>query len=272
MKTILNIVICYDNTREVLKYAKMLSLQKDSDKLSLIIVINKISEDISSFSDNLKNINLDIELIIPGDNLGYMNGLLYGYSHSNLVKKNSYKWIIMSNTDIAINDNNFIQKLITNTYSDDTWCIGPAVFSPNRKSYENPVCLARRSEKKIKLLITIFRIPMLNELYVTLSDYKARIKKTPKGISRYVYEVHGCFFILRDKFATYLYDKTYRALMYSEESFIAEHIFKNGKKVYYDSQLEVIHNEHSVTNSLGRKKIAKYIADSLAIILEDFYS
>jgi len=71
--------------------------------------------------------------------------------------------------------------------------------------------------------------------------------------------------------ATILDDRKFKALLYSEEAYIAELIREYNKKTYYDSNIEVIHNESAVTGKLANKKKAKYIADSLKVIRDEFY-
>ena len=86
------------------------------------------------------------------------------------------------------------------------------------------------------------------------SGVKAKLVHKKKTESRYVYEVHGSFFILKGEFAEYLKSKQFGAFIYCEEAFLAENVYHNGKKIFYDSEIEIIHLEHSVTGLMKVKK------------------
>lgn len=269
---LLNIVICYNNATEVVEYYKELFSLDDGNKIGYVVVINSASdEDIKS----LENFSINYEHVYvfnPGKNLGYMNGLLYGYrsykDQTHLVPK----YIIMSNTDIKFSDKSFANKLITKHYPSDIACIGPSILVNEYNSYDNPVSDNRYSIKQINRWINIFSTPVLRELYVTASFIKPKFYKRKKdNISRYVYEVHGCFFILSSMFAEYLKDKEYGVLLYSEETFISENVFHNNWKSYYDSELEVIHMEHATTSKLRPSRRAQLSAESMIWIRDSYF-
>ena len=273
MKKIINIVICYNNPHEVAEYAKKLKELKYSSNITLVVVVNSIDSDQFYVLEKLKKEQwFEVLIAIPSQNLGYMNGLLFGYKEYKSIHSSVPDLVIMSNTDIKYDDKLFLERLMMTQYSDEVYAIGPAVYSQARKSFENPVAYTRRTLSEINRLIFILDIPVIRTLYLFASDVKARIKKTGRGVSDNVYEVHGCYFILKGVFAELIKEKKYGALMYSEEAFISEEIYKLGKKEFYDSELYIEHLEHSVTGLLGAKKIAKYIVESMKVIKKEYYS
>jgi GT2 family glycosyltransferase len=273
MKKIVNVVICYDNMSEIIEYAFSLSVQKGFEELSLVVVVNKLTNTtISELKHNLSDLPYEVLVVTKNENLGYMNGLIFGYQQYRKHCDTIPDYVIMSNTDIKYPNDNFLIELSDREYDKDIWCIGPSVYSPNKDSYDNPVSYERRLKSQIERLIWIFSIPILNVTYITLSDIKASIKKPHKQNSSMVYQVHGCFFVITGEYAEFMKDKVYGALLYSEEAFVSELVYQNRKKIYYDSNLEVQHIEHTVTGKINKKKIAKYLADSMSVIKRDFYN
>lgn len=269
---LLNIVICYNNATEVVDYYQELLSLDDGNKIGYVVVINSASdEDIKS----LEKFSIKYEHVYvynPGKNLGYMNGLLHGYrsyrDQTHLVPK----FVIMSNTDIKFSDKSFAKKLMAKQYPNDLACIGPSIHVNKFNSYDNPVSENRYTKKQINRWIRIFSTPILREMYVTASFIKPKFYKRKKdNISRYVYEVHGCFFILTSMFSEYIKDKEYGVLLYSEETFISENVFQNKWKSYYDSELEVSHMEHATTSKLSPKKRAQLSAESMIWIRDSYF-
>ena len=273
MIEILNTIICYNNPDEVIQYVKKVSLLKSSEKVAIAVVINKLENlDSKELETKLAQINIASFVVEPMTNLGYMNGMIKGYQEF-LERYNSadLKYIIMSNTDINYPDSNFLDSLLSRNYEEDIWSIGPAVYAPERKTFDNPVCETRRSKLDVIKTIRIFRTPLLNEVYFHLSNLKGKIKKVPRGSSHKVYEVHGCYFVIKKTLGDLMIKNPFGALLYSEESYVAEMVWHNGKSGYYDAELLVEHVEHTVTGKLDYKRLSKYIAESMEVILKDFY-
>lgn len=268
---ILNTIICYNNSEEVIRYISSI-LEREKERISFSVVINKGTdkdlEELRRVSESLYPGKVFI--YDPGKNLGYLNGMLYGYRE--YIKMHSRPdFIIMSNTDIEIPDIGIYQYL-EEKYSNTTiGCIGPSIYVKHRNVYDNPVCKERRTKREVDKIIHIMSIPVLRGVYVNLSDIKNRFSRKEKTKSGYVYEVHGCFFVLTQPFIRTIEDVDYGALMYSEEAYISESIIKNGFKTYYDSEIEVIHLEHTVTKGLKGEGIAKHILKSMKVIKETFY-
>ncbi|MFK9094231.1 hypothetical protein [Bacillus salipaludis] len=272
MKQIVNVVINYANEDEVLVYAEHLSKQTIASNITLVIVVNKEGAiGIDGFKNKLDEIALDILVFDPNENLGYMNGLIYGYRQYYKEVQDLPTWVVMSNTDIAYSSYSFFEDFLGTDYTEDTWCIGPSVYSPAKNSYDNPKSTERYSIKELNRRIFIFEHPSVSYFYKRLADLKAKLVKNKRRDSQFVYSVHGCFFIVRNEFSEVLKSRKYKSLMYSEEAYIAEITRAYGKRCYYDSTIEIIHNENTVTSKLGIRKISKYLADSLKVIRDEFF-
>lgn len=271
MSSIISVVICYNNAQEVYTYAQNIDKLNNSAPISLVVVINSASSEDRTILDSIKEaVSFTVMICEPKGNLGYMKGLIFGYECYKRRTEAIPDYVIMGNTDIEIADCEFFNKLSNTKYKEDYWCIGPSVYTKETHNYDNPISYFRRSVKEIDSLI--FRFTRFRGLYVLLSLAKAKLMSSKeKKSSSEVYEVHGCFFILKGDCAEHLSEHYFEPLMYSEETYIAEIIYENQKKEYYDSNLEVIHLEHTVTGKLNKKKIAYYLAESMKYIKKEFY-
>lgn len=266
MKSILNCIIYYDNYQEVSEYIIQLEQQSLNSKIKLSITVNK---DTNRQAYLLKSSLIEIELNDPKDNIGYLNGLFYGFE-KNIHDSDFFKWIVFSNTDIEIEDTKFFEKLLSTNYSEDTFCVAPSVYEKNNKVYENPQYYERYSAKSLKKRIFIFSQPVISKYYMKAAIYKSKIAKKEKKKSSFVYSAHGSYFMLKPKFLNEI-NRKYMSLLYSEEAFIAEEIRLSGGKIFYDNNIEVVHNESQTTSKLGNKRKSKLIADSLSKIYDMYF-
>lgn len=269
---VINIVVSYANEHEVLEYAKRLSMQSISEDISLVIVINKIGiMPEEQFVSELKKIKIDTHIYNPNKNLGYLNGLIYGY---NAYSKDNdiLRWIVMSNTDINFPDNHFFEMFLKKEYDKDTWLVGPSVYSPETGSYENPQYDDRHTINSINKRIFVFSRPILAYYYLKMAKIKAKVIRKGKQKSKFSYSVHGCFFFVDKEFIKVIKNKEYGALMYTEEAYLAEFVRLNNKKCYYNSEIEVVHEGSTVTGKLEIKRKAGYFLESLEFLKREFYS
>lgn len=268
---IINIVICYNNADEVIQYHQEIVNCQEGVSVGYIVVINKeTNEKVHQIKEYSKGKN--VYIYNPQKNLGYMNGLIYGYRKFREDTGEIPLYVIMSNTDIKFVHNKFFVVLQKKEYDDDVWCVGPSILVYEHGSYDNPVSIERYTSNYIKTLIRRFSTPLFREVYVILAFLKPRwVKKRREIKSRKVYEVHGCFFILTGEFAEHLKRKEYGALLYSEETFVAENVYIMNKVEYYDADLEIVHLEHSATSKLKPRQRAKHMEKSMKWIYNKYF-
>lgn len=272
MKRIVHTVILYTNEEEVFAHASDLSRQTAAEDIALVIVVNKAGDtQLENFRIRLSTLPLEIFIYDPNQNLGYLNGTIYGYNRYCQDTQDVPEWVVVSNTDIEFSNNLFYEDFLQTVYGEDVWCVAPSVYNSKNKSYDNPEYIDRCTTKKIDNLIYIFERPFLAYLYENAAKLKRKLGRNEKNGSQFMYSAKGCFFILRNEIAMILNERKYKALMYSEESYVAELIRKSNKKTYYDSAIEVIHNESTVTSKLKVKERANHYADSLKVIRDEFY-
>lgn len=268
------IVIYYDNADEIRNFIHEVKQQKNGREVDVILVVNKGDAQAALEIKNTESQDgPNIFVFDPQENLGYLNGFLYGYNKYIEIATSTPDWVILCNTDISFKGTDFFNPLYTNAYyPDDVGCVGPSVYNPEQRDYQNPGAVHRRSRSALTKRIFIFSIPILNSLYISLSGSKYKKRITVKPTSGYVRELHGVFFAFRNQFMQYFKDKTYPPFLYSEEIFVGEHIAKANFKTYYDADYEIDHNEHTVTGrSLKYKRKARYLRDSIKYNRDTFY-
>lgn len=266
---ILNSVVCYNNEEEIIEYAKKLEKQKCHEDIRLIITMNKSAWNITEFSEVLKRLSVQSFIYTPNENLGYLNGMLYGYREYLKNSSEDYQWAIFSNTDISYVTDSFFERLSTQEYEKDIWLLGPSAVDKTG-TYLNPMRNARYSKKDIILRKKCFEHPTLSALLNLVHGLRKKSDNS-KPDSQYCYMIHGCYMILNKELADTLVKNTPWELMYAEENYLAEITRSAVKKVYYDSELEIIHEAGTVTGTVNDKLKRNMHVKSLNRLLKEFY-
>lgn len=267
-KEITNILIDYANEEEVIRYAEQLKNQ--SVRAKILVVVNRQGEKgIDYLRHELDRLCLESDIVNPQKNLGYMNGLLCGYRADHPHDG----WYILSNTDVVIRDPDFIKNFLVSEKANDPafWLIGPSIHTPAENRYSNPHMRVRPTARYYRSRIAAMRFP---HIFNALFRIKSKLNKESKGRkqeSREVYAVHGSFMFLRKELLDRLCEEPEWELLYGEEQLIAETVRKNGRKVYYDSEIEVEHNESACTGKMNIESRYALMAKSNRRILRDYY-
>ena len=259
-------VACYNNEKEIIVFARNLKTQTISDRIKLVVSCNSCF-DIEKFSADLKNEYPLSEVYNPQKNLGYLNGCLYGFQN----QTDPFKWGLISNTDIDFTSNDFFEKVLE--YQDnEIWCVGPDIVLSGRNIHQNPYRVNRPSRFDKRIRDFIFSYYCFYMIYLYLHYAKRKLRKEEKhvALSSFVYALHGSCFILRKECIDALLAENNQIFMYDEEFFIAEVVYKLGKKVFFDSSLGVLHNENQTTGKINHKIKQKWFKQSIDY-LKKFY-
>ena len=271
IKNLLNVVILYNNLDEVAKYISDVNDQIFNGTMYISVVVNAYHGDKNQVEARIHNLGKNVRIYYPPENLGYLNGLLYGYKSIYEDIRVTFDWVVFSNTDITYENTSFYDQLSEEQIDQNVWCISPSVFNTHSKSYDNPEYINRVSKRQINRLIFVYSFPKIAKIYILLSHFKRGLVKSIKPLSQYIYSAKGCFFILHPDFVNVLLEMPYPYLLYSEESYIAELLIENGKKSLYLSNLLVEHHESTVTNTINFKKKCGYFVETLKYIRDRFY-
>ena len=256
-KKIVFIVVNYKNYKEVVNYSNHLNNILGSKNIDIVIVNN------SEKRDEFYNINSNVQVVELNENYGYFTALNKGLEYYIKIKKIP-KWVVISNTDIKIKSSDFISKLD----NEDAICIAPKIISLETKRNQNPFLIGRIKDRKLKIL----KIFYSNKVFFYLFNKLAKIKSdffssefTDKVDK--IYAAHGSFIIINKEFFRIGGTLYYSKLLYSEEIYLAEQIYRFGKQIKYLDNIEIEHNEHSTTGKIKNdiRRLKRY--ESISYIL-----
>lgn len=267
-KYIVNIVICYANEDEVIQYARQLEKQSIGNQVILAVVVNKEKKGINYLESGLADVDIQYEIVCPDDNLGYLNGLIYGFKRCSL----KTRWYILSNTDIQIPNNRFLETFVSK-YLDEQqkWVVGPSVYVPLKKTYSNPYLITRPSSYYYISKNLGMTFPHLYDYLFKLKSKFRNSGDVKSNSSAQVYAVHGSYMFIRDELLKVVSERDKWELLYDEEQYIAEIALSNKKEVYYDELLLVQHMEGTSTGKVDVSNRYKMMKKSNKRILKEFY-
>lgn len=265
----LNVIVYYDNKDEIKRYISQTNHIADG-MVDFAVVVNKDTRNQADELDYELSLSDDIQFQFMnyGKNIGYLNAML---ETLRAVNWGGYDYVILSNTDVDYEMKDFFPELSHREYPSEIGVIAPSVYSSRNRYYQNPHYRNRISKEHFKRLYFIFKYPVIGRLYLKLAGLKGKSKAQGKQESCYVYSPNGAYMIFTRRFISLIKDYSYKALLYSEESCVGELLLKNGLKCYYDSSLEVIHHESTVTGKIDYKKRFALWRESIGVILEEFY-
>ena len=257
MKDIVVAVACYKNEKEVIKFAENLSKQSASERIQLLVTCNACS-DIQSFKGEIKKQFSSVEVYDPGKNLGYLPGCLYGVNKTGV----PYSWVMVSNTDIEFQGNDFFEKVLKDV-PEDVWCVGPDITLSHNGTHQNPFMMERPSKRKAWIWKTVYSNYCLFWLYFKIYDLKKKKLIDKEPLSSFVYAVHGsCFFLHRDCL-NIIMDQANNIFMYGEELLVSEIIREYKKKCYFNATACITHNENQVTGAIAGRNKQKWFKQSI---------
>lgn len=213
-----------------------------------------------------------ITVLLSRENLGFARGnnlgIKYASEHFNSTL------FIVSNNDIAIEDTDFMQKLILIYHQESFAVLGPDIYSTRRNLHQSPMretyftqaelyTKIKTIEKQLFILKIIDKLKIYNliscckKLFLKLSSPKNSLyyTKTQEGVV-----LQGAFFVLSSTYlAQYpfgLYPKTF---LYMEEDILTYLTLRKGLKLIYTPQLSVKHFEGISSLKKEGSKCKKYI-------------
>lgn len=263
-KRILISIVCYKNENEIIGFVEMVN----NFNIDVCVTYNA-GDRYSYLIERLKEYN--VICFNPNKNLGYLNGCLYGIKQ--LENINQYDWICICNTDIRMDSSLFFNTLTEKKYSKDVWCVAPRITLLGSDIDQNPFLVKRISKKKFTFLRTIYSGKILFSVYCFMGVLKKTFNnKTSENVTKkqFIYSAHGCFFILQPKCIKRLLLDNNEIFLYGEEIYISEVIRQERKKVIYDPELRIEHNENQSTGLVMSSSKQKWFKDSFTFLEKYF--
>lgn len=242
-------IVCYNNEKEVSEFVDNISNQTIIQKIAIVICCNHSNNIDILYNIKKKYINkFNIYIYCPKENLGYLNGCLYGIENVSI----PYKWAVISNTDITFRSIDFFEKILKAKLGNNVWCIGPDIKLKYSDVSQNPFLCSRYSKFRFLFYVFIYNNLFLFVLYNLLSILKKKnYHVRQKNIHQNVYAVHGSIFILRNECIAKIIKIAKPIFLYGEEILVAEIIRKNNKETIFFPEISVLHNENQSTSKLN---------------------
>ena len=268
-KEIVVSVTCYDNEDEVIEFAKMMNSHA-GENISLVVTTNSV-KDVVVFEKRIKEVKSNTVVYKPNNNLGYLNGCLYGASQ--YIESHSVDYIMITNTDVSFSDSDFFAKISQIELGEDIWCIGPNVVRASNKAAQNPFMIKRPSKRKMCLYRTIYSYQILYSLFVEIVKLKRIIMKREKkeADSGKIYASDGSCFILSKTCACKVFELSSNIMMYGEEVLVAEVVYSNRKMEWYLDNLHVVHHANSATGLMNLKRKQRWYKESFTWLYNTFF-
>lgn len=271
MKDIIFICVNYNNSTETIKYVKHLNDKLIGYDYDIVIVDNsEQKKEYTILTEHFNKSKSDYVYIVNSqENLGYFTAMQKGIDFYNKEVGTLPEIIIIGNTDIIIESDNFLEEIKKNI-KDDVLALAPNIRLNNTEIRQNPYKINRISINKLKLLKMIYGNSITTYLYnLTFKILKGK-KEDNNFIehnSNIIYAPHGSYIILSEKFFSKKGTIEYKGFLYGEEIFLAEQILRLNGKIKYCENIKIIHNENSVTKLLEDKKKRIYKLNSTKFLI-----
>lgn len=263
MMKLLIVCVNYNSYESLTDYLESLdkSLENLSDiKVDVFIADNSTEK--QNFDFSAKNFTYKL---FSFPNLGYFGG---AFEIINTLKPSEYKYTIISNVDVKF-DKNAISELVNFPIDEKIAWVAPKIYSLLKNKDNNPQRLNRCSKKKLLLLLIMYKLPFLCNLYKkTFYNRKRKTDVCESGSK--IYCGHGSVIILTSKFFENYQNVKYPIFLYGEEIFLAELIMKKNLEVVYYPEIIFYDDEHVSTKKLG-KNYFKFNFNAIKYILKEFY-
>lgn len=254
------IIVNYKNESKTIEY-----FNKELTKITspnIVVIVNngatedsnlKLSEglsgeivrDINLLTDNKKKIFILHSL----ENLGFARGNNLGVSF--VVKHFSIDFVLFSNNDIRIINEDAVEKLISKIKElPEVGMIGPRVINEHGVS-QSP---EPYYPFWLRYFVRIWLRPLLPKKYLRKLlklDYSAKAKE---GIH---YKIMGCFFIVRleDFFNCGMMDPN--TFLYGEEIILSERMLAKNRYAYYFPPVSIVHEGGNTTSIYKPNKLKR---------------
>lgn len=236
-----------------------------------IIVVDNASPDKSGFflAQKYKSIP-HIDILLSEKNVGFARGNNIGIQLAST--KYNADLIIVSNSDIIIEDTDLPHKILSIYKRTAFDVFGPDIYSISRKNHQSPVrkhylSVDELNEKIRNIDRTLCKLHILDKL--KLYDLLRRIRRTVKpsdpdaaDYDKYHEGVvlQGAFFVLSNNYLSVYPDGLYPGtFLYMEEDILNYRINESNLKSVYDPSLQVKHLDGASTHIEAGDRCKKFI-------------
>ena len=272
-KRILFLLINYFNEFEVAEFVSN-QLAKYLSANVYVTIVDNGSKDTSLLNKVVMKYN-NVSIFTPEANAGYFGGAYQGLQY--YLSANTHpNAVIICNTDITLESENFVPQLQAMLDNSDFDIMGPDVYSTFLKYHQNPYILKRITSNRIKLYKFVTSNSFFYAVFTLLHLLKSKLVKsntqTIYSNRAETYAVHGSFMV----FAKSYFEKggsiKYPSFLFGEELFVAETAVQLGLRTIYEPSLKIKHFQNSTTGTFKSGRAVKFLHQSYSYLLDSFFS
>lgn len=251
------VVLHYTALNETIETVASIREYIDTDDYKIIVVDNCSPNKSWGDLNKLYGSDSDVVLIHNEENLGFAKGNNVGFMYA----KNNFnpKYIVLSNNDINIIQDDFCKTLDEKLESTDFAVLGPMIIngdgSINTSPMRRNVMTRQQAEREIKRynrLLTLNKFG-LDNLYINVMS-KIHKYTPPFTVAERVtemknVEVHGCFMVFSKNYIDKFDGLDSRTFLYVEEDILFLHTQQENLTTLYCPSIAVYHKEGSSTSA-----------------------
>lgn len=225
--------------------------------------VNKEEYDITSFC------NIEVK---KGcfDNLGYLGGAFAMINAMDEDERFSYDFIAISNVDVTIRDDFFINLIESKIDKNIAW-VAPSIYFEQLKKVGSEEWSKRPSSRKMRFYDFLYAHPFVHFLYWIASRLRHHAVSNTESGERLIYSGYGSFMLFSKSFICKQTKWEYKPFLYGEEVFFAEMALRYDMKVLYAPQLRINDIGNVSTRKIGSWKKMKIQRESNRYLYEEFF-
>jgi GT2 family glycosyltransferase len=253
----------------------IIALLNDRINMKIIIVDNQSTKHekklLKEYYINNSLKDKVLEIIFIENNIGYFPAIEYSYQ-ARRAYIDQCDYVIIGNNDLIF-DNSFMTRLSQKKYNEDIYVVCPDIINKDN-NHQNPQVRYRYSILQLTFL-HLYHSSYFMASAITLISKFIKFRGSQKSkdnymVSQYISIGYGACYILTQKYINYIgFIPSYLFLM-NEENALSDTVFKNGGRIYYDTDLIVCHMEHTSVNLAPKIKMFKIAQKSYRISQKHF--
>ena len=195
-----------------------------------------------------------VKIIKLNRNIGYFRALNIGLTF--LSKEYNYDFYIVGNNDLIFPKDFFSKIKNKGNFLKDKYVVSPDIITDDG-CHQNPHVINKITKKREFVYNLYYSNYYLSRLIFILatffSKYTSRGDELSFDKEMYIYQGYGACYIITQKFIKIYHLLPQDTFLMYEEFFLAKLLNDDGRKIYYDPSISVIHNAHATTKCLPTK-------------------
>lgn len=258
------VVLHYVATKDTVACVNSIRDTSRKNRYKIVIVDNCSPDNSGAYLQEKYQNCSDVDIVISKENLGFAKGNNLGIRY--LREQYDADFIVVSNNDILIMQDDFIEKLYTSYERQPFDLLGPLVLTADGKYTSSPQrkqvwTLEELHQYKNRMEdLQKYNQMHLRKLYSAFHRTKEESVFTNEDHIHYMknVQIHGCFFVLSRLFFEKMDGLDPRTFMYMEEDILYAKLMKAGGTTVYDPSLVVFHQKGRATAVTKKNKQKKY--------------